>query len=135
MQKKQIENECRLYDLSLKENTITHVTITCYSRIRLSESEPEHRLFETCLLLLLTAGTLYLDCHPLVLCANYSAHHGYSRTRQGIFWQIIIIHGVTQMQTHRSVPRRLYTVLHVFLACRVPWVSPMATGVTINHQN
>ena len=33
----------------------------------------------------------------------------------------------------RKVSGRLYTANHVFLACRVPWVSPMATGVTINH--
>ena len=30
-------------------------------------------------------------------------------------------------------PRRFLGLTHVFLACRVPWVSPMATGVTINH--
>ena len=39
----------------------------------------------------------------------------------------------TSMQTLRSVSRWLFMVLHIFLACRVPWVSPMATGVTINH--
>ena len=33
----------------------------------------------------------------------------------------------------RKVSGHLYTANHVFLACRVPWVSPMATGVTINH--
>ena len=38
-----------------------------------------------------------------------------------------------QMGTLRSVSRRLFMVLHIFLACRVPWVSPMATRVTINH--
>ena len=33
----------------------------------------------------------------------------------------------------RNVSGRLHMVLNVFLACRVPWVSAMATGVTINY--
>ena len=37
------------------------------------------------------------------------------------------------MWSLRKVSGRLYMANHVFLACRVPWVSPMATGVTINH--
>ena len=39
----------------------------------------------------------------------------------------------TSMWSLRKVSGCLYTANHVFLACRVPWVSPMATGVTINH--
>ena len=38
-----------------------------------------------------------------------------------------------QMWSLRKVSGRLYTANHVFLACRVPWVSPMATRITINH--
>ena len=39
----------------------------------------------------------------------------------------------TSMWSLRKVSGHLYTANHVFLACRVPWVSPMATGITINH--
>ena len=39
----------------------------------------------------------------------------------------------TSMWSLRKVSGCLYMANHVFLACRVPWVSPMATGVTINH--
>ena len=38
-----------------------------------------------------------------------------------------------QVKTLRDVSGHVHMVLNVFLACRVPWVSPMATGVTINH--
>ena len=39
----------------------------------------------------------------------------------------------TSMWSLRKVSGHLYMANHIFLACRVPWVSPMATGVTINH--
>ena len=39
----------------------------------------------------------------------------------------------TSMGSLKKVSGHLYMANHVFLACRVPWVSPMATGITINH--
>ena len=54
---------------------------------------------------------------------------------------VLIVTHVTQVERVEigvcvdsyGCPRRFLGLTHVFLACRVPWVSPMATGVTINH--
>ena len=85
-------------------------------------------------------GCLGVLPHPIMpkFCQNNPCNGNYKSklNKMGLLLNPIVI-GTrlcrTSMWSLRKVSGRLYMANHVFLACRVPWVSPMATGVTINH--
>ena len=89
-----------------------------------------------------SSGCLGVLPHPI--CQSFTKNNPFDENNENKLNKIGLLQnpiGIgtrlcrTSMWTLRSDSRWLFTVLHIFLACRVPWVSPIATGWEINQYN